>query len=163
MAITKGLHAFSRCIDKVCAVLCVVMIGAMVLMTGAQIICRVFFTALSWSEEVARYLLVWSTFIGAGCVYKSSGHISVTVLENALPKSMKKPLALIVHILCAFLFAIAVYYGFKYMGLQGRQLSAALRIPMKYVYMAIPVGCAVMLLHSLDAIIELIEKKGEEA
>lgn len=163
MAITKGIHALSRCVDRVCAALCVLMIGAMVLMTGAQIICRVLFTALSWSEEVARYLLVWSTFMGAGCVYKSSGHISVTLLENAVPQSFKKPLALIVHLLCAVLFGIAVYYGFKYMGMQGRQLSAALRIPMKYVYMAIPLGCSVMLLHAVDAVVALFEKKGEEA
>ncbi|WMJ83855.1 hypothetical protein RBH76_00025 [Oscillospiraceae bacterium MB24-C1] len=44
------------------------------------------------------------------------------------------------------------------MAMQGKQLSAALRIPMRYMYMAIPVGCFVIDLHILDAIIQLPSK-----
>ena len=45
--------------------LIVLMIGAMVIITTAQIICRIWFTALSWSEEVTRFLLIWATFLGS--------------------------------------------------------------------------------------------------
>ena len=48
------------------------------------------------------------------------------------------------------------------MAMQGTQLSAALRIPMRYMYMAIPVGCAVIDLHIIDALLQVFVEKDEE-
>lgn len=159
MAVARAINKVSDLLDKICSVILVAMLAGMVLTTSLQIICRVFFTALSWSEEVTRYLLVWSTFIGAGCVYKKGGHISVTFAQEKLPQKLQKVAQVLVHLLCGALFAIAVYYGFKYMDKQGTQLSAALRIPMSLMYMAIPLGCGVMLLHAFNAIIQIFVKK----
>lgn len=159
MAFAKAANKFCDLVDKVCSAIVVAMLAGMVLTTSLQIICRVFFSALSWSEEVTRYLLVWSTFIGAGCVYKRGGHISVTVIQDMLPKSLQKAMRVLVHVLCAVFFAFALYYGFKYIGKQGTQLSAALRIPMRYMYMSIPVGCSVMLLHAVNGVIQIFAER----
>ena len=75
MVIANAVHKASDLVNKLCSILCVVMLIAMVIITGMQIVFRVFFTALSWSEEATRYLLVWSTFIGGSVVYKAAGHI----------------------------------------------------------------------------------------
>ena len=64
MNFAKGFKKFSDSIDKICTIIVVIMLAAMVVVTMAQIICRSWFTALQWSEEVNRYLLVWSTFLG---------------------------------------------------------------------------------------------------
>ncbi|MEA5082766.1 MAG: TRAP transporter small permease [Lachnospiraceae bacterium] len=163
MAVSNVIAKVSESVNKVCTVLSVGMLGAMVLVTFVQIICRVFFTALSWSEELARYLLVWSTFIGAGCVYKTSGHISVEVVQNLLPRTARTATRIFVHILCGILFAIAVVYGIKYMSMVGTQKSAALHIPMKYMYAAIPVGCGIMIVHAIALITNILgEKEGEK-
>jgi len=152
MVIVNAIQRISGWLDKICASICMILVALMVVVTGAQIVCRVFFTALPWSEELTRYLMVWSTFIGAGCVYKHAGHISVTLVQDLLPSSGKKGMQVLVHLLCGALFVIAVWFGIKYMGLQAKQLSAALRMPMKWVYLSIPVGCAVMLVHIIDAL-----------
>lgn len=162
MEAAKAINKASDFVDKVCSVIVVTMIACMVLATSLQIICRVFFNALSWSEEVTRYLLVWSTFIGAGCVYKRGGHIKVTFAQDMLPPKLKKAAQVLVHMLCGAFFAIALFYGFKYMNRQGGQLSAAMRIPMRLVYMAIPVGCGIMLLHVFDSIIRILVVKEAE-
>ena len=159
MAIARAINKISDYVDNLCSVIVVVLLAGMVLVTSAQIICRVFFSALSWSEEVARYLLVWSTFIGAGCVYKRGGHISVLIVQDLLPSNLKKLVKVLVHALCGTFFVLAVYYGFKYTGKQGTQLSAALRIPMSLMYMAIPVGCGVMLLHAFNSIVQIFAAK----
>lgn len=159
MAVARAINKVSDLLDKACSVIVVALLAGMVLVTTMQIICRVFFDALTWSEEVARYLLVWSTFIGAGCVYKKGGHISVLIAQELLPKKLRKLVQVLVHLLCGAFFAIAVYYGFRYMSLQGRQLSAALRIPMRLMYMAIPVGGGVMLLHAFNAIIQIFVRE----
>lgn len=140
------------------------MLGIMVVVTGAQIVCRVFFTSLSWSEEATRYLLIWSTLLGAGCVYKHSGHISITVLQDLLPEKAKDVLQIVIHALCIVLFALIVFYGIKYFGKQGRQLSATMRLPMKYVYTCIPLGAGIMIVHAVDAVLQhLMHMLGKEA
>lgn len=68
-----------------------ILLAVMVVVTGMQIVFRVFFKTLTWSEELCRYLLVWSSFVGASCVYHSGGHISVTVVQNLLPEGAAGP------------------------------------------------------------------------
>ncbi len=154
MVIIHGIHKFSDILDKVMEAAIVFMLGAMVIITGAQIICRIFFTSLAWSEEATRYLLIWSTMLGAGCVYKHAGHISISVVQDSLPGKAKDMLRIIIHGLCGFLFVLIVYYGIQYFGRQGKQLSPAMRLPMRYIYTCIPIGCGIMALHALDAVIQ---------
>lgn len=135
-------------------VVIVFMLGAMVVITGAQIVCRLFFTSLAWSEEATRYFLIWSTLLGAGCVYKHSGHINITLLQDAVPAKMKKAMLVLVHVLCLITFALILWNGIKYFGKQGKQLSPAMRIPMRYVYTCIPIGCGIMIVHAFDAILQ---------
>ena len=92
LAFVKGFHKLSDVLDTICSYIIVVMLGAMVVITGAQIVCRMAFTALSWSEEATRYLLVWSSFLGASCVYKHSGHISITFVQDMVPAAFSKDL-----------------------------------------------------------------------
>ena len=144
-------------------VVIVAMLGIMVVVTGAQIVCRVFFTSLSWSEEAPRYLLSWSTLLGAGCVYKHAGHISITLLQDLLPEKAKDVIQILIHGLCILLFALIVFYGIKYFGKQGKQLSATMRLPMKYVYTCIPLGAGIMIVHGVDAVLQhLMHMLGKE-
>lgn len=161
MGAANAVHKISDKVDKICCVLSIIIIIAMVILTGAQIVCRLYFTALSWSEEATRYLLVWATFIGGGVVYKRAGHIVITMFRDLFPKKPKTFLQLLSHLICGIFCAIAICYGFQYMILQGNQMSASLRIPMRLMYMAIPVGCIIIELHIIDAIIRTFVK-GEE-
>lgn len=161
MSVITFFRKLSGTINKISMTICVALLGAMVVITFVQIICRVFFTALSWSEELARYFLIWSSLLGAGCVYKSGSNIAVLFIQNLLPEKLKKFAKILVHILCGIFFALAIYHGIRYMGLMGIQKSAALHIPMKYMYFSIPIGCGLMELHAFNAILE--ELFGKEA
>lgn len=163
MSVVTFFRKVSDTMNKVCLAICVALLGAMVVITFVQIICRVFFTALSWSEELARYLLIWSSLLGAGCVYKSGSNIAVLFVQNLLPEKLKKIAKILVHILCGVFFALAIYHGIRYMGLMGTQKSAALHIPMKYMYLAVPLGCGIMEFHALDAILGEIFGKEADA
>lgn len=163
MTIVHGIHILSDILDKLMEIVIVLMLGAMVVITGAQIVCRIFFTSLAWSEEATRYFLIWSTLLGAGCVYKHSGHISITILHDVLPDKARDILQIVVHALCMFLFALIVFYGIQYFGKQGKQLSPAMRLPMRYIYSCIPLGAGIMIVHALDAflqhLVHLFEKE----
>ncbi len=160
--IANAVKRASDVIDRISCWLVVLTMGGMVFFTALQIIFRVYLQALSWSEEVVRYLLVWSTFIGAGCVYKRAGHINVTFIQDFFKGKAKKFIQLLVQLLNSIFFAAAVYYGIQYMEKQGSQVAAALPIPMSLMYMAIPVGFGILLLHSVSALVEAGTNKGVE-
>ena len=160
-AIKKLLTPVSNLLDTVCSAAIVFMLGAMVVITGAQIICRTWFTALSWSDEVTRYLLIWSTFLGATVVYRHGGHISVTLLRDAVSPKLAKVLRVLVHVICFALFAVLLHYSNLYC-MKLKKTATALPIKMKYIYSCIPVSMAIMMIHALLMGVEeaLTEVKG---
>ena len=144
----------SDTLDRALTVVTVMLLGAMTIVTFAQIIFRVFFTALIWSEEVARYMLVWLTFLGAGCVHKRSGHIAAAILHGLVPTNARKFFQILTHLICMVVFGVIIYYGILYVQVTSAQLSAAMRIPMRYIYIAIPLSGAVMMLNSISHILQ---------
>ena len=144
----KILTLISDALDKICSVAIVLMLGAMVIITGAQIICRTWFTALSWSDEVTRYLLIWSTFLGATVVYRHNGHISVTLLQDAVSPKLAKALRVLVHAICFVLFAVLLHYSTLYC-MKLKKTATAMPIKMKWIYMCIPVSMVIMMIHAL--------------
>ena len=155
----KVLSKFSDVLDRLCGVLIVVMLGPMVAFTVAQIVCRAWFTSLSWSEEATRFLLIWSTFLGATCVYRHNGNIAITLVQGLFPEKARRGLRMSVHAVCLALFCLLFYYGMLYCGKQVRT-AAAIPIQMKYVYMCLPVSMIIMALHA--AVMLAGVWKGEE-
>lgn len=160
----KALHTLSRIFDRAGELLCLVMVLTMVFVTGAQIVFRVFFTALTWSEELTRYLLAWSSFIGASCVYRHAGHINITLIQDHMPPAARRAVKILVHCICAVFFGLMIYYGIAYAYQMRRQLSPAMRIPMCWMYASIPFGGGLLLLHAVDALMTtLFGSKGDAA
>lgn len=149
----KALIKISEALDKICGFSIAIMLGLMVIFTIAQVICRTWFTSLSWSEEATRFLLIWSTFFGASCVYKHNGNIAITIVQDLFPKNMKKNLRALVHGICFILFCILCYYGFLYCSRQVRTASA-IPIKMKYIYMCLPLSMIIMSIHAAVMFVE---------
>ena len=158
MVLKKILTPVSNALDKLCSVLIVIMLGLMVLITGAQIICRTWFTALTWSDEVTRYLLIWSTFLGASGVYRHSGHISVTIVQDAVPPRLSKVLRVAVHVICFVLFAVLLYFSCTYC-MKLNKTATTLPIKMKYIYLCVPISMVILMVHSLLMAVEEATKE----
>ena len=158
MVLKKILTPVSNALDKLCSVLIVIMLGLMVLITGAQIICRTWFTALTWSDEVTRYLLIWSTFLGASVVYRHSGHISVTIVQDAVPPRLSKVLRVAVHVICFVLFAVLLYFSCTYC-MKLNKTATTLPIKMKYIYLCVPISMVILMVHSLLMAVEEATKE----
>ena len=155
MALKKILDPISDALDRVCSVLIVIMLGLMVVITTAQIICRTWFTALSWSDEVTRYLLVWSTFLGASVVYRHSSHISVTLLQEKVSARVGQIMRVAVHVICFALFTVLLFYSVRYCG-KLNKTATAMPIKMKYIYLCIPISMGVMMVHALTMMVHEI-------
>ncbi|MBR1672572.1 MAG: TRAP transporter small permease [Fretibacterium sp.] len=137
----------SDAVDRLCGVLIVIMLGLMVVFTTAQIVCRTWFTSLAWSEEATRFLLIWSTFLGATCVYRHGGNIAITLVQEFFPPRIRRTLRVAVHAVCLVLFCVLFYYGVLYCNRQVRT-AAAIPIQMKYIYMCLPLSMVILALHA---------------
>ena len=162
MTIKKVLDRISDVLDKICGAICVLMIAAMVILTTLQIVFRTWFTALSWSDEVTRYLLVWSTFLGATCVYRHSGNISITFIQEAFPVNISKALRVVVHIVCFVLFVVLLYYGWQYVGSLNRT-ATSIPLKMSQVYLCMPISMLILMIHALVMTIDECVKEAKNA
>ena len=105
--------------------------------------------SIPWAEEVARYMMVWMTFIGAGLTLRYGGHVAIGNLMDALsPRAQRMLRAIIVVCLLAF-FVVMIWIGYGYAMRMRFQLTPATRIPFSYIYAAIPVGFALLAVHLL--------------
>ncbi|MFR2149954.1 MAG: TRAP transporter small permease [Christensenellales bacterium] len=96
---------------------------------------------------MTRYLLIWSTFLGATCVYRHSGNIAITFIQDLVPKSSVRHAHRGACNLL-LLFRRAAGFQFKYCG-KLVKTATALPIKMKYIYLCIPISMGILMLHAL--------------
>lgn len=105
--------------------------------------------SIPWADEVARYLMIWMTFLAAGLVLRQGGHVAITNLHDILPIRARIALRAAIVLLLLFFFAYMVVVGHQYMNRMGRQLTPATRISYWYIYLAMPVGFSLLIAHLL--------------
>jgi TRAP-type C4-dicarboxylate transport system permease small subunit len=114
----------------------------------------VIYMPFPWSEEIARYLMIWVGMIGSFVALRKGRHIGVTFLMERLPAGVARGLNPLIHlVLIAFLAVIAVQGG-KLAILNATQKSPAMMIPMIYPYLAIPVGAALMIIEMIAVLMK---------
>lgn len=122
----------------------------MVVVVFVQVIFRfILMMPLSWSEEVARYIMIWTTFLGAALAVEKKAHPFVEVFTNTLPLTIRVPVHILIICLSCVFYAILVFYGAMFVSSSMMQPSAAMQIPMGYVYIIIPFGGIMLILNSM--------------
>jgi TRAP-type C4-dicarboxylate transport system permease small subunit len=111
-----------------------------------------------WTEELALYLLVWVSLLGASAAYAEGSHLGVDYLVGKLDPAARHLAAISVELLVIFFAAFVLLYGgaeLAFKTLQSDQLSPALGVPMGYVYLAAPVSGVLFVLFSLENLARL--------
>jgi TRAP-type C4-dicarboxylate transport system permease small subunit len=126
------------------------LVAVMVIVTFAQVFFRyVVFYSIPWSEELARYALVWLSAVGASYGIKRNIHVAVDVVVQALPQEIRSLIIRINYLLIAAFGLVLVVYGLKISQVNMGQLSPSLHIPIGLVYAAMPVGGLFIIIHAL--------------
>ena len=141
------LQTFDRLLLAVNRWLVIALLAAMATMVFANVLLR-FLTdhSILWVEEASRYAMVWLTFIGAGPVLRYGGHIGIDTLQQALPRAAAALRAVIFALLALF-SAVMVVVGVRYAMLTWAQTTPVMQIPVGAVYLAMPAGFALLLIH----------------
>lgn len=109
---------------------------------------------LFFSDEIARFAMLWLTFLGAGYAYRKGALISVDIVLEYAGKTLSCLLRIAI-ILCSALFAfIMVKYGYELMDRVASQTAPSTRISMMWPYMSVPAGGVVILINSLGLLID---------
>lgn len=152
----KPLKQIERGLD---AIIQPVVFAGMVALIGVitlQVVSRVLFSAVGWTEEVARFLLVWITFLAATLAFQRGRHIAVTFAADALPGRLRQVSRIVATLfVIAFMVALVVI-GYRYMQVQSFQKSSSLRLSMSYVYAVIPISAAIMAWYALVDLVALL-------
>ncbi len=150
------LKKVERAIDAIMQPMVFGAVAALIAVITLQIISRVFFTAVGWTEEVARFLLVWITFMGATLAFQRGRHIAVTFVVNAMPGRLRQLTRILaVAIILGFMIAL-VLVGYRYTQVQSYQTSASLGWSMTYIYAVIPACAALMSWYAFVDLVELV-------
>ena len=148
------LQRIERGLDAIIQPVVFAGMAALIGVITLQIVSRVLFSAVGWTEEVARFLLVWITFLAGTLAFQRGRHIAVSFAVDALPLPMRKLARLAaLAIVVAFMITLIVI-GYRYMQVQGFQKSASLRLSMTYVYAVMPLAAGIMAWYALVDMVE---------
>jgi len=154
----------SSCLYGAMKVFVAVMLMLMTVFIFYQIVMRyVFNSAPSWTEEAARYLFIWSSFIAAGMGVREHIHIGIDAVVNILPPPMQRLTQYVVALIILGLGVFLTWYGWKVVGITSTQMSPAMGFPIGIVYSAAPCMGMLMILFSILDIIALGKKRGVKA
>lgn len=98
----------------------------------------------AWTEEIARYLLICTVFVGASCSVRKNTHIHVDVFYRFLPAAMTRVMSTLVDLARILFFGYMVYLTYALMGKIGRQQMSIVDWPIGLIYAVVLFGCALM-------------------
>lgn len=105
--------------------------------------------SIVWAEEVARHLMIWGTFLGAGLVLRFGGHVAIDNLHQAVSTRAARWLRTVVVVGIGIFCLVMTYFSILYVWATRFQTTAATDIPISFIYAAMPVGFLLMFVHLL--------------
>lgn len=147
-----SVGVFRRAVDRGLEALLVVFMSLMVINVLWQVATRFLLrNPSSFTEEIARYLLVWVGVLGAAYAVGQRIHLAIDLLPARLEGRAKAMLELFIET-CIFIFAALVLVvggtGLVWLTLDLGQTSAALQLPLGLVYLVLPISGLLMMFYS---------------
>ncbi len=150
-------------IDNVLKILCIFFMGILVLDVLWQVISRFLLSSpSSFTDELAGFLLIWVGLLGAAFVAGKNEHLAIDLLLQKSKEKRKKVLRIIINLTVALFALTVLVVGGSWLVYTRFLLdvkSAALSIPLGYVYIVLPLSGLLILYYSIDTTLQVIKSK----
>ncbi len=150
---------FRSKLDQVLGSVLTVIMGVMVVNVLWQVFTRfVVGTPSSFTDELARYLMIWLGILGAAYVSGKNLHVAIDVLPQKLSAKGQTRLKKIIYvIIIAFAFAAMLIGGLRLVYITSvlDQRSPALQIPLAYVYLVIPLSGLLIVYYKISDLLKV--------
>jgi TRAP-type C4-dicarboxylate transport system permease small subunit len=107
----------------------------------------------SWTEEIARYLLICLVFIGAAIGVRKNTHIQVDIFYRFMAPALARTLSTLVDVVRVLFFSYAIYLTYSLMQKIGKQPMAIVDWPIGLIYAMVMLGFALMCFRAVQALI----------
>lgn len=94
----------------------------------------------AWTGELAKYAMVWATFILSGYLMGRGQHVTLDVIDHFLPKRALRVVVVLAQLITMIICLAAVYEGYHLVTDQVGLKSPAAQIPMSVVYVVPMIG-----------------------
>jgi TRAP-type C4-dicarboxylate transport system permease small subunit len=132
----------------------------MVLVLLAQVFSRLLMPVpLAWTEELSRYLFIWFCLLGCVLTLRQMQHLGIAYFYAKLPDGPRRALAIVIDVLVAVFGLFVLMKGLELIDVTSFQRSTVMRLPMKYVYLVLPIMGAMFVLHSAMHIWDVLAGK----
>ncbi|WP_176764557.1 TRAP transporter small permease [Natribacillus halophilus] len=119
----------------------------------------VFSNSFVWAEEFIRYGIIWITFIGVAVCFRRGMHVGIDFIFTILPHKGGRYLKLFITLLSMLFMGLLLKFGYDLVvfSFNANQMAAALGIQLAWVYLAIPIGAFLSLVHLVFVFIDLLK------
>jgi TRAP-type C4-dicarboxylate transport system permease small subunit len=139
-------RALSNGVEWVCMALMVVLSVDLILgVFSRYVLVRTF----TWYDEIARACFVWLTFLGAAVGVKRQAHFRLHILVDRLSPRRREAAEILLPLLVIFFAGVLIQQGLVFLELGKFQQTPVMGLPKTWIYAAIPIGGALMVLYSL--------------
>lgn len=131
--------------------------GLMTIIILLQVCLRYFFdAALPWPEEMARFQMVWLTFLVAPYAYRKGLNVNMDVVVQIMPVTLRTLLAILIHGSVIVLAIACFNESLGMMGRGSRILATTMPFNMVWVYLIMPISFVMMVLVGIESILKNI-------
>tara|TARA_R110002126_G_scaffold181187_4_gene330011 strand:- start:15755 stop:16246 length:492 start_codon:yes stop_codon:yes gene_type:complete len=149
----KKVDVLFNKVSRIMEIILVFIFGLLVFDVLSQVFSRyILNTSFAFTEELARFSLIWLSILGAAYLNAKREHLSMDFLYQKFSIKARKKVLLFIEV-CVFLFALVIMviggFNLVYTTLHLGQLSGTLRIPLGYVYSILPISGLLILCFSV--------------
>ncbi len=167
------MHAFIKLLDKFnggvevgCKYTGALLVAVMTVLVIIQVFFRyVLNDSFTWTEELARFMMVWTTFISAPVAYRLGSNVSLDIIYNRFTGRAHHFLTILLTIAAFCSLGLLFYLSLTLVGRGMKSTATSLPIKMAFIYVSLPIGLGLTMLVNLQVMLEAIVHfiKGDKA
>jgi len=154
-ALLVALGGINDVLLFVCKWLAIALVAAIALIVIASVIFRYGLdNSLAWSEDAAKFLMVWLAFIGAPLGFSHGAHVAIELLPQGASPAVRRILRSLVHAVVLMLMAILTWQSWLFAWNGRTQVALTIGdVSMFWIFLAMPIGAAIMAAVALELLL----------
>ena len=113
-----------------------------------------------WSEELSVYLMIWFGMFGIAAGVRRSSHMSLHFFADKMPRRVQSLLEIVTRLMMIVYVLVLAWQGIELVRLTMSQRSAAMGIPVGYVYLSLPISASLIIIFLIEKLYRLWATRG---
>jgi TRAP-type C4-dicarboxylate transport system permease small subunit len=154
-SLSRLVVAAVRSVNRATLVACALLMLALTVVVLLQVLYRyVLELPLTWSDEAARHLLVWLSFIGGGIAIARQLNPRIEIIDSLCPPRVRRGIEIAISMLVLGFLACFLVISFDVARTYNAYRSLSLGLPQSVPRLALPVGACLMALNAAARLLE---------